>query len=384
MSTEAALLAAIASNPDDDTARLVYADFLEETGDEVATARAQFIRAQIELARPAQKGEGTKRRELLSSAKKLQKQHGAAWAAPVFDALGSKKEKLWRELSYDDWDRGFRDWLRFDNLTTFRERIDAVRALTPITVVVFNKFNDADVRALIGHPDLRTVKRLSLWGNGPRPEDTSIGDETLKMLAACPNLARLETLNLGQNRLTTESVRAVAHSPILTRLTGIQLYANQVGDETYEMLVESPLGKRMAEWDVNGHGHVTSEAARILARAKHLTQITAISFSNTDIRDDGVEALAKAEHLSNVIDLDFRNTGLTHRGVMALARSPVFANLERLNFVKTWINGIGAKSLRDSKYLKKIKFLALYDAVPGASEAALKKRFGRKVEFGRV
>jgi uncharacterized protein (TIGR02996 family) len=48
MSTEAALLRTIRETPDDDTARLVYADFVEEEGD---AARGEFIRVQVELAR---------------------------------------------------------------------------------------------------------------------------------------------------------------------------------------------------------------------------------------------------------------------------------------------------------------------------------------------
>lgn len=43
----ALLLAAILADPADDTSRLVYADWLEENGDE---ARAEFIRVQIKLA----------------------------------------------------------------------------------------------------------------------------------------------------------------------------------------------------------------------------------------------------------------------------------------------------------------------------------------------
>src|SRR3712207_7138456 len=42
------LLDAIAAAPDDDGPRLVYADWLEEHGEQ---ARAEFIRAQVELAR---------------------------------------------------------------------------------------------------------------------------------------------------------------------------------------------------------------------------------------------------------------------------------------------------------------------------------------------
>lgn len=50
-----ALLAAVIAEPDDDTIRLVAADFLEEQGD---GDRAAFIRIQVELARLHAMGEG--------------------------------------------------------------------------------------------------------------------------------------------------------------------------------------------------------------------------------------------------------------------------------------------------------------------------------------
>jgi uncharacterized protein (TIGR02996 family) len=50
-----AFLAAIVADPDDDTARLVAADFLEENGD---ADRAAFIRIQVELARLEATGQG--------------------------------------------------------------------------------------------------------------------------------------------------------------------------------------------------------------------------------------------------------------------------------------------------------------------------------------
>ena len=50
-----AFLSAIVAEPDDDTARLVAADFLEENGE---PARAAFIRIQVELARLEATGQG--------------------------------------------------------------------------------------------------------------------------------------------------------------------------------------------------------------------------------------------------------------------------------------------------------------------------------------
>ena len=45
-----ALLAGVCETPDDDLPRLVLADWLDELGDAASAARAEFIRAQVELA----------------------------------------------------------------------------------------------------------------------------------------------------------------------------------------------------------------------------------------------------------------------------------------------------------------------------------------------
>lgn len=47
MSERDALLAAVCADPDDDTPRLVFADWLQENGEE---RRAEFIREQIRFA----------------------------------------------------------------------------------------------------------------------------------------------------------------------------------------------------------------------------------------------------------------------------------------------------------------------------------------------
>ncbi len=48
--TEAALLRAVAANPDEDTPRLVYADYLDELGGASRAARAEFIRLHVRIA----------------------------------------------------------------------------------------------------------------------------------------------------------------------------------------------------------------------------------------------------------------------------------------------------------------------------------------------
>src|SRR5262245_34845244 len=51
LSDRDALLAAIRANPEDDTPRLMFADWLDEQGDAASVTRAEFIRLQCELAR---------------------------------------------------------------------------------------------------------------------------------------------------------------------------------------------------------------------------------------------------------------------------------------------------------------------------------------------
>src|SRR5262245_57542211 len=50
LSDRDALLAAIRANPEEDTPRLMFADWLDEQGDDASRARAEFIRLQCEIA----------------------------------------------------------------------------------------------------------------------------------------------------------------------------------------------------------------------------------------------------------------------------------------------------------------------------------------------
>src|SRR4051812_32622743 len=72
-----ALFRAICEQPDEDTPRLVYADWLEEGGD---PDRAEFIRLQCELARLPEDGDG---HPLGRRARELLVEHEEEWAGPL-------------------------------------------------------------------------------------------------------------------------------------------------------------------------------------------------------------------------------------------------------------------------------------------------------------
>src|SRR5947208_3614108 len=93
MSTETDLLRAIRDNPDEDTPRLMYADYLDEEG---FAARAEFIRVQIERSQLPE--DDPRRRALEDREHELLGEHECAW-------LGVDMEDT--ELTGWRFDRGF-------------------------------------------------------------------------------------------------------------------------------------------------------------------------------------------------------------------------------------------------------------------------------------
>ena len=90
MNDEAAFLNQILSNPADDAARLVYADWLDEQGDPISLVKAGFLRAQCELARLPEKDE--QRAALREQVRALALQLETSWLAVVSQLLVEKCE----------------------------------------------------------------------------------------------------------------------------------------------------------------------------------------------------------------------------------------------------------------------------------------------------
>lgn len=108
--TVAALRAAALAAPADRTVRLVLADALDESGD---AARAEFVRAQVELERVSEAD--PRRAELAARCGELFAEHWIDWWAPVCAAVGLSPPHapgtgvgahLWRALTGDRRERG--------------------------------------------------------------------------------------------------------------------------------------------------------------------------------------------------------------------------------------------------------------------------------------
>src|SRR5690349_8929287 len=88
MSPDHPLLRAVIAEPDDDTLRLALADWFDENDE---SARADFIRVQVELARGVNEIE--RRIELEMRQAELLVAHEREWSAPFLEALDGKEDR---------------------------------------------------------------------------------------------------------------------------------------------------------------------------------------------------------------------------------------------------------------------------------------------------
>src|SRR5436309_3563251 len=101
---------AIRESPDDDTPRLVFADWLEEHGDDHSRARAEFIRLQIEAARAPEEDPYFRPRQ--ERIEQLRQEHERAWLG----VAGQPSSDPDRPASVQ-WKRGFVSLLRSGSTT---------------------------------------------------------------------------------------------------------------------------------------------------------------------------------------------------------------------------------------------------------------------------
>jgi uncharacterized protein (TIGR02996 family) len=147
-----ALRWAILEDPIDDAPRLIYADWLEETGDEWNVLYAEVIRLEVWLAR-------ADRRRAVGDWSTADKAEYDRLIDRLADLWWPHHYKWFREIDRDDVDRGFRRTVRM-SLARFPEEAVWPFRRHPITAVRFYEH--------LRHPDWETdlvVQVRSDWRN---------------------------------------------------------------------------------------------------------------------------------------------------------------------------------------------------------------------------
>ena len=248
-----AIFQEILAHPDDDLHRRVYADWLEEYGDDLE--RAEFIRIQCDLETHL---DDSCRKQLMKRERELLAAHERAWAAPLRGIVGS-----WH------YRRGFIERVTM-TAANFLSHGKTLFCLAPVRSLWCNWIVTEEAKVLASSPYLANLTSLKLsFGS-------LVGTERVTELVSSPHLVNLTSLDLSNNSLGTEGTMAVAASSLLVNLTSLKLRKNGIG----------------------------TEGAKVLASSPHLANLTSLDLSDYDIGAEGADALASSPHLANLTSLD--------------------------------------------------------------------------------
>jgi uncharacterized protein (TIGR02996 family) len=332
MTTDRDLLDAIRQAPDEDPPRLVYADWLEEHGDEAGRARAELIRTQVALANPPE--DRVRRRALWEREEGLLARYEKKWLATL-KACGVKEWKL---------DRGLVGQVRIPAYK-FLDNADTLFAAEPIHQV---RLTDA------------------------RP--------VVNELAKCKALECVRSLDLRENKLVPEQVEGLLKSRYLRELTGLDLSDNSVGLAGIRAVTRS--GMQLA-WLRLTRCRLGKRELQALASARPLG-LRRLDLAAAGIFDDAtLAALLGSAALTGLRELSIPHP-LWPQSAEALSYAPGLEGLQRL-WITLWPLA-PARTLAAGPNLRGLRYLELTNSTPcaGTWEAFVEAAAFRRLEVLRL
>jgi len=306
MHDHAAFLAAITASPDDDLPRLVYADWLDESGEPAAAARAEFIRVQCELERCA--SDHDRRMSLQKRERQLLKKHAAQWLADLSAAqVLADRDPIVDKRPVWQFRRGF-----LHSATVVAQRFaqvaETLYRVAPTVRAVFLCQGSGSVESLIRTPHLARVKELDLE-RMCSCERCPILNE-LRNLFASPLVANLTHLRLARDRVDTETTAALVASPHLTNLQVLDLRQNAVGLPGVRALATARGFTELRELNLSENG-ISASGGQVLARAPWLKGLRVLNLSRNQLTDTSGRALLNADFGDTLVRLDLQTNELS-------------------------------------------------------------------------
>jgi uncharacterized protein (TIGR02996 family) len=203
------LLAAITTDPEDDAARLAFAEHIQASEPD----RSQFIEDQVELARERRQRRGW----AIQEAHPLQAQYEHEWAGAI--AMYATR---W------SFDRGFITSICIDPYL-FLEHGAWLFANAPIRLVELTPPMEGPfpMARLAESPLLSRLDGLSL-------HDETIGQHDLEQLAASPHLDRLLILASVHLEIDSAIYETLARNPQIRKALGVRLSHETFPGQSYE------------------------------------------------------------------------------------------------------------------------------------------------------
>jgi uncharacterized protein (TIGR02996 family) len=341
----------IVANPDDDGARLVFADWLEEQGDE---ARAEFIRVQIERARLPEwdaRQVGLRLRE-----QELIKLHGDRWKGELPEVKG---------VRWEGFRRGFVATAAFADFAALRVSASACWAAAPVEAVSVRwPRRDEAAETIVPIPGLR---ELSITAKLVDRSDVG-------RLADLPLLSTLRALNLGYCNLGGWGFRRLVASPHLGNLTALRVPGNSIGSRAVSALVDAVSLTSLAELDLSESGSYgrtrrygryredpVMEAPDLgaLAAWSGLARLRSLALSGNDAGRDGLRALLRSRHVTGLKELTLRANGLDGQAMQEFGAARPELRLDVLDLGDNLLGDLGPADLALAPCLGELKVLDL-------------------------
>ena len=333
-----ALYRAICQFPDEDTPRLIFADLIEEEGE---SARAAFIRTQVELA-----------------------------ALPDYDPLWVKCRQfdpgvtLGQHMTHTlpKLPDGF-------TVRAFRFRRGFVWRVTALNTEALARRGD----------DLFDVAPIRALCLDDRPD--------LAELADCPALARLHRLEFADTFLDGDDIAALVNSPHAAGLTDLVFESDAIRAEGLELLAGSELFGRLQALRIDKHTIAPALLVDALAAADEPGNLHKLSLpfnelqapdaatlfglpalrtldhldlrDNKQFRTEGAEALAESGLLRGLRILNLEQTFPGTQGVRALAATGALAGVRSLDLTANRLGPVAAKLLAESRSVRGLRVLKL-------------------------
>ncbi len=321
---------------DDDQARFVYADWLEEQGD---VARANLIRLQCRLAATAPWDRAAV--EARWEVDHLLAVHGGTWRAELPQLDG---------VTWTDFTRGFVGSANVANVATLYRSAQEIAAASPVTRVVIDELDEREIPVPEGGiPWLRTLRMTpSLEVEFIHPTRSLLSEVRELEIGELVDNQPIGWLALRSHDAPLERVEIdgahTASGGFVAQLAQLPAAAG---------LVRLGLGTRFIDHDSGYFDDPTMrlEGAQGLARAR-LEHLEYLDISRQRVTSPGLAALTgslpklreqiartcelddlaflRADEGAPIVHLDLGGNSIGNAGVLAVAESPRLATLESL------------------------------------------------------
>jgi uncharacterized protein (TIGR02996 family) len=333
----------IVAHIDDDTPRLVYADWLTEQGQE---DRAEFIRVQIELARLPSWDAARVRLRLREQ--ELLERHGEAWLAELPKIRG---------VRWEGFRRGIVAEVSFASFESMRDNAHACRAVAPVEAVTVRWPRRREATKAV--QPIAELRELSLTG-------MVASEEEVERLADSPQLATLRTLTA--RGLWADVLERLIASPHLAGLKALRLPSNNLGNAGLRALIQAASLTSLEELDLSAQSRheryshdpiIRAAGMQALMGWSGLARVRSLSLSGNDVSRDGLRALLRSPHVAVLKELSLRDGRLDGQAMAEFDSALPQLRLEALDLGENILKQVGAEYVAIAPCLRELKTLRL-------------------------